>query len=161
MPESDYKYTSIDIANILRWEAYSKKKVALNKTQLEKLLYITYGIYAALTGKQLFEEAPKAWPFGPVFPRVAKHVNIDIIPENPKINYKEDDDLAQSINFVIDRYSNTSAKVLSIWSHEEDGPWYQTMYPDGGDGPVKWNTAIDFEVIKEYFKRKFLRGHGK
>lgn len=160
MQESQIKYTSIEIAQILRWQAYKTQNVLLNKTQLEKLLYITYGIYAALTGNRLCEENPKAWPFGPVFPRVAKHIDLNTHPtEHVVEEYKSDPNLTRAIDFVIKTYSHTTATVLSAWSHEEDGPWYQTMYKvDEKGNKIKfaWNAPIDFDLIKDYFKRKFL-----
>ncbi|WP_295915543.1 Panacea domain-containing protein [uncultured Alistipes sp.] len=158
MPE--FKYTSIDIAQMLRWQAYKTQNVLLNKTQLEKLLYITYGIYAALTGIRLCDEYPKAWPFGPVFPRVAKHVDLDVQPkEYMTKEYEADSDLKKAVDFVIKTYSHTTAKVLSAWSHEEDGPWYQTMYKvdeQGSKIESAWNAPIDFNLIKDYFNRKFV-----
>ena len=160
----DFKYTSIAIAQMLRWQAYKTQNVLLNKTQLEKLLYITYGIYAALTNERLCEESPKAWPFGPVFPRVAKHVDVDLPPQEwKKEEYEADPNLRKAIDFVVGTYSHTTAKVLSAWSHEEDGPWYQTIYGkkevedvQGNKIVPAWNTPIDFSLIKEYFSRKFI-----
>lgn len=69
------KLTSLDYADLLNWIAYNKYGALLNKTQINKLLFICYGMYLAATGgKVLFEDdTPKAWPYGPVFPRVYKN----------------------------------------------------------------------------------------
>ena len=65
--------TSIDYANYLRYLAMERFFTILNKTQVNKMLFICYGLYLSMTNKKLFsDDTPKAWPFGPVFPRVYK-----------------------------------------------------------------------------------------
>ena len=53
--------SSVDFANILRNMAYKRHLVNLNKTQVNKLLFICYGLYLAFYGEKLFSETPKAW----------------------------------------------------------------------------------------------------
>lgn len=78
---------SIRLAELIRWVTYDKYKVWLNKTQLQKFMYISYGVYLAITENRIFDDdTPKAWPFGPVFPRINKKINLDIEPSEPAFN---------------------------------------------------------------------------
>lgn len=47
----------------------------LNKTQAQKLLYCCYGAILAQFDERLTDEHPKAWPYGPVFPRTVNDIN--------------------------------------------------------------------------------------
>lgn len=64
---------SIEVANAIRFFA-REQNVDLNMTKIHKLLYISYGVFLARENARLTDEHPQAWPFGPVFPRVHKHV---------------------------------------------------------------------------------------
>lgn len=54
------------------------------------------------------------------------------------------------VNAVNAMYDKT-AIALTRWSHQEGSPWYRTLYKEQGK-QAPWNTDIDDEVIKEYFK---------
>lgn len=146
--------TSIECSDLINWIAFNKYGIALNKTQMQKLLYLSYGIYLSTTNSKLFlDDTPKAWPFGPVFPRVNKYFSPGSIPSIPDLPVKkvEADRTAFSIiNDVVKRYHNKSATKLSEWSHEENGPWYKTVY---GEGEAKWNKEISDDLIKIYFPK--------
>lgn len=150
-------FTSVQIANYIRSVAF-ERGVWLNKTQLQKLLFIAYGVYYALYHLELFtDDTPKAWPFGPVFPIVNKRIDIDAIPS--KFEYfsslEGDSNIKEIVDTVVAKFSGYSAKVLSDWSHEENGPWYKTVY-GGGPENVRWNKEIDIDLIDTYFKENFL-----
>lgn len=148
--------TSIECSELINWIAYHKCGVLLNKTQMQKILYIAYGKYLAKTEDVLFvDDTPKAWPFGPVFPIVNKRftpglssmVSIHPSTENKILNNK---DAFESIMDAVIENCNKSAYVLSEWSHDENGPWFKTIYKDGSQ--AKWNQVIDNALIEEYFK---------
>lgn len=151
--------TSIDYARLLSWMAYYKHNVLLNKTQMQKLLYMCYGMYYALEGKPMFkDDTPKAWPYGPVFPRVNVRYNPYSIPSGltpeEKNNYLQDKTALKIADGVVRKYAHIPAKELSEWSHEKDGPWFNTVYgKEGNKQDVKWNREIPGEEIKEYFKQ--------
>ena len=111
-----------------------------------------YGTYLVKNGKRLFEESPKAWPYGPVFPKVYKTFNqkhMPIVIEREKIPEFNSDTNALAICFaVIDKYSHKSAYDLSMWSHKEGTPWYKTVY---SETPIVWNKEIQDDIVKEYF----------
>lgn len=153
--------TSTDYADLLRHLAFNRKGVVISNTQVNKLLFMCYGTYLVLAGngQRLFEEHPKAWPFGPVFPKVYKTFNRKEMPISiPVEKVREFNSNALGVricNAVIDKHSHTSAYDLSLWSHEEGSPWYQTVYY-GKDGKpvdeIEWNKEIEDETIKKYFE---------
>lgn len=150
------KLTSIDCSYFLSWTAYHKFGVILNKTQMQKLLYLWYGFYLAKSDTKLFsDDTPKAWPFGPVFPRVNKRYSPNNIPETKDLPVYKISKNQQAFDIMLDvvtKYHDISAFELSKWSHEENGPWYKTIYGDKtNEQEVKWNKEIPDFLIKEYF----------
>ncbi len=146
--------TSLDYSDLLRFLAYNRHQVVLNKTQVNKLLFMCYGVYLSKTNEPLFCEKPKAWPYGPVFPIVYKKFRQSLMPitiseEKKKEFYTNNTALNICIE-IVDKYCYTSAYNLSVWSHQQGSPWYQTVYCD--DNPIVWNKEISDELIKEYFK---------
>ncbi len=142
-------YDSVIVAKYLLALAYSKNKV-LNVTKVQKLLYMAYGFFLSDKDRVLMSESPKAWPYGPVFPRTRKKVNYsDIIPLNSEelVEIKKDVDIVNFFNILIDKYSKYTASQLSEWSHAKDGPWDLTTKQKG----FNWNTPIDNKLIKDYF----------
>lgn len=142
-------YDSVLIAKYLLALAYSKGKV-LNVTKVQKLLYMAYGFFLSDKNRVLISESPKAWPFGPVFPRTRKKVNYSDIISVDSLEFseiKKDKEVTIFFNDLIDKYSKYTASQLSEWSHAENGPWDLTKKQKG----FNWNMAIDNEVIKNYF----------
>ncbi|WP_166786361.1 Panacea domain-containing protein [Dysgonomonas capnocytophagoides] len=121
---------------------------------MQKLLYMVYGIYLSTTDEKLFtDDSPKAWPFGPVFPRVNKYFTPGLIPSAADLSVSKIENnpiVFDIINSVVKQFHNKSAASLSHWSHEENGPWYKTVY-DGGE--AKWNKEISDILIKNYFPK--------
>lgn len=153
------EYTSLDILRLITWIAYYKNGVILNKTQVQKILYICYGLSLAKTGKELFkDDTPKAWPFGPVFPITYRQYT-EHYPRT--ITEKEKDKFSkipiiQDIFDVVERYCRYSSKSLSEWSHQINGPWWKAVYKEGSG--AKWNNQISNDSIEEYFKGEWKRG---
>lgn len=151
--------TSIDYARLLSWLAYYKHNTILNKTQMQKLLFMCYGIFYAYKNIHLFtDDAPKAWPYGPVFPRVNVRYNPNSIPsdltDKEKNSFLENKDALFLANNIINNYVNVSAHSLSEWSHEKGSPWFKTIYgEDGGNTDINWNQPIPERYIKEYFSK--------
>ncbi|SDE82674.1 Panacea domain-containing protein, partial [Riemerella columbipharyngis] len=143
------RFDSVICAEYLLAIAYSRS-IVLNITKVQKLLYLAYGAYLAEYDKSFITEQPKAWPYGPVFPRTRKHVNFDNVLslDNPKFDkIKKNEEITLLFNKIIDNYSNFTASQLSEWSHEKDGPWDKTVKNSNGN----WNVPIDDELIKKYF----------
>lgn len=136
--------------------------IEMNQTKLQKLMYVVYGAYLANDGKRLCEEHPKAWPFGPVFPRVQKHFAkaenfTDVSPSlNKTEKFKllsENNELNNIISSVIKTFGNYTAMQLSDWSHKEGSPWRKALDSNNG----QWNSEISDEVIKSYFLNHVIK----
>ncbi|WP_300549632.1 Panacea domain-containing protein [uncultured Bacteroides sp.] len=147
--------TSIDYTQLISWLAYYKHKTILNKTQMQKILFMCYGLYLTNHSEPLFaDDTPKAWPFGPVFPRSYKRY-VEAVPKDLSIDDKKaflkDKETLIAISKIVDSYYNYSANALSEWSHQKDSPWAKTVFSQD-ENSVTWNKIIDTQIIKEYFK---------
>jgi len=144
-------YSSIDIASYISYLC-NKNKLSCNNTKIQKLLYITYGIYLAIYNRRLTDEQPKLWPYGPVFVNAFKEIkkigcnNIT----NPDIEISKE--VKDIIEEVINKFGKFSAGALSDWSHEKNSPWDEINKLG-----CKWNTPIPDSLIKNYFKENFVK----
>lgn len=152
------KLNSVDIANFIKYWSMKEYLKPLNKTQVNKLLFICYGFSLALYDKRPFDDdTPKAWPFGPVFPRVYKRfqyndysVSQEVIDAIAKETW-----LNTIIKSVVKSFHTWTASELTEWSHREGSPWYQTVYGEPlKEGEKQWNKEIPDDVIKAYFTPK-------
>lgn len=149
MTQPEKSYDSVVAAKYLLALAYSKGKI-LNVTKVQKLLYIAYGYFLANEGRILLTEQPKAWPYGPVFPRTRKKVNFSelISVDDPELaEIKQDQKVTDFFKDLIEKYSNFTASQLSEWSHSEGGPWDSATKQKG----FNWNEPIPNELIEPYF----------
>ena len=147
-------YDSVLVANYLLALA-NEKGVILNTTKVQKLLYMAYGFLLAEKNKIILDEQPKAWPSGPVFPKTRKKANyskIQKISEPEFSGIREDSELTDCLNKIIDKFSSYTSIQLSNWSHDPEGPWQKTVDTYCFD----WNTPIPNNYIKEYFKEFIL-----
>lgn len=127
-----------------------QKKIILNVTKVQKLLYIIYGYFLAQKDTQIFSETPKAWPYGPVFPRTRDKIDFNKVYQTTDHEIKDiaqNEELTEIFEKVIDKYSRFTATQLSDWSHKEGGAWHKTTQLKG----FNWNNEIPNELIKEYF----------
>lgn len=154
--------TSIDFAHLIQFAAQRFHKVLLNKTQINKILFFVYGVYLADTGNHLFtDDSPKAWPFGPVFPKVYKRADPDEIIKGfsqEKANaFRSKDNVLDIVASAVKNMHRMSAIELTQWSHKEGSPWFETIYVYDKDGNFieqkPWNTPIDDQKIKKYFSQ--------
>lgn len=154
------RLTSIDYARLIQYAAQKNHMTLLNKTQINKILFYVYGAYLADTGTVLFDDdSPKAWTYGPVFPRPNKRVDIHEIirsfPAETVEMFRKDKPALDLVVKVVDGMYDKSAISLTRWSHLEDSPWYKTVYVKDADGKLieqrPWSTRISDDLIKEYF----------
>ena len=140
-------YESILIAKYILSVAHNKG-VPLNMTQLQKILFICYGYFLSQKDFILLNEAPKAWPYGPVFPKTQKKIKLNDYLDLSESCFMEIEDQTKNIiDIVVDLYKNISATALSNWTHLVDSPWEKTTRLDG----FKWNHPIPDQFTKEYF----------
>ena len=142
------KVKSVDFAIYLGKKARDKH-LYVNTTKLQKWLYICYGSYFAKKGEQLFNEIPRAWQYGPVFPSVynkqmkyghSLHELVGGIDEDSFSDYD------WIIEPVLDYFGKWSANQLVSWTHEEGTAWYkQYRLRD------EKNTPMDnFDIMSDF-----------
>ena len=145
--------TSLDYANLIAWIALTKHGVRLGKTQLQKLLFIFYGLALAQSGQPPFDDdTPKAFPFGPVFPRTYKRYDgtVRALTQEDKNRFMMNVDLLTLITRVTDSFCMHTAARLSEWSHRDGAPWKLAVYRDGNPA---WGREILNADIAEFFNR--------
>lgn len=146
------KYNSVTMAKYIAAVA-NDRLLSINMTKIQKLLYIAYGLYLAVSNARLVNEHPQAWPYGPVFPTTRNkllRINIHAISleEEDFKELKEDDELQGLINLVFRSFGDWSASELTEWSHKPDSPWEHTVNVEG----FKWGNQMDDYDIMTYFK---------
>ena len=145
------KYSSLNVAshvaNLCVANGYD-----YNNTKIQKLLYCCYGCVLAAYGQRLCDEYPRAWQFGPVFPRVFSYINKgrDILAVCPKLDAPAG--LLSLIEDVIKTFGNYSASALSSWTHIVGSPW--DVVVNAMDDP---NGIIPDDLIAEYFSANVVR----
>jgi uncharacterized phage-associated protein len=154
MSNQTYKYKSTIVAKYILSKA-QEGKIVMNMTKLQKLLYISYGIYLAVKDERLTDESPKAWPYGPVFP-TTRNILLKVDFQNFDIN-KDDEckeicndlEIKSLIELTLSNFGAWSAGQLTEWSHSEGSPWDLTKQRENFD----WNQPIPDEYIKIYFSK--------
>ena len=152
MVDDKFLYNSVAMARYIIAYA-NENRYMINMTKLQKLLYITYGVYMAVKDERLINEHPQAWPYGPVFPTTRnkllkkdfttiKLTDADLkeIADNP--------DMPSLMKLVFSSYGSKTAAFLSEWSHKPGSPWDKTVNQDS----FKWGDRIPDELIQSYFK---------
>ena len=147
VPEAG-EYDSVTIGKAFRYIGISGDHT-LNMSQIQILMYITYGLYLASTGRRLTGEHPQMWQFGPVFPRAYNKIRKDdsdgkaeyetIAASNPR--------LAEFMTDQFHRFGFMSATLASA-AHIADGtPWAKTRKTS----PDKWGAVMPDSDISAWF----------
>lgn len=152
--------TSLHYAKLIMWLADNKRHIILGKTQLQKILFVCYGLYLVrhndnpqcISQKLFADDTPKAWPFGPVFPRSYKRHSMlrGILMEEEKVEFSKDKETLYEIWHITEKLCGLSAKDLTRWSHQDDTPWDKALFGEGKK--LKWGVVISDESIYDYFK---------
>ena len=116
---------SIDFAIYLNQKA-NDMKLAVNVTKIQKWMYICYGIYLAAKNRQLLDERPKAWDYGPAFPRVHKKQkknggSLDSV--NPTISIEHLTKYDEIAIPVLKHFGSWTAAGLVEWTHAKGTAW--------------------------------------
>lgn len=155
-----YKYDSLTVANFIVASA-NERRLSINMTKLQKLLYIAYGTYLAVTGARLTNEHPQAWPYGPVFPTtrnrlLKKDLSSIRMSEECLKEINQDMEMRSLANIVLSSFGNKSASTLSEWSHQSGSPWDRTVNKKN----FSWGDRIPDEYIQEYFNTIIVKNNG-
>lgn len=115
----------------------------INKTQAQKLLYCCYGAVLAEFDERLTDERPKAWPYGPIFPRAVNDVSKKRLNVGMAKKFIEacPPAVLNLIDRTIEKFWGYSAPALSAWSHRKGSPWDKAA-------PLE---ALDDREIQRYF----------
>lgn len=144
------KYDSIQVASFIA-HLCKDSNFHYNNTKIQKLLYCCYGCVLAKYGERLCEEYPKAWQYGPVFPRVFNfiHKKKDLLAVPPP---DMSEDLKTFLGEVIRVFGRYNAVPLSEWTHRKGSPWDVVVNgPDDG-----MHGIIPDDLIKDYFAENVL-----
>ena len=148
-----YKYNSVDVAYYIVATA-NERKVVVNMTKIQKLLYIAYGVYLRVYKERLTNEYPQAWPYGPVFPttrnkllKVADFYSITMDNVSPEL--RSDENMSRVLDFTFRTFGTWNAGQLSEWSHSKNSPWDRTVNKPN----FNWGDSIPDEYILEYFTK--------
>ena len=131
------------IANICK-----KYAINYNNTKIQKLIYCCYGCVLVLYNKRLCDEYPRAWKYGPVYPRVYRFINKrgnDIETVCPSLS--AENDVLELLEEVVVNFGKFSASALSRWTHMEQTPW--DFVVNDMDAP---NSIIPDDLIAKYFR---------
>lgn len=153
--EDTYVYNSKDVAFYLIAKA-NERKVGINVTKVQKLLYIIYGTYLRVYGQRLLDEHPKAWPYGPVFPKTRTAIlrlncegELEYPMESVLDGLKLDEKLNRVFDFAFNYFGAWNSGQLTEWSHREGSPWDITTKQEG----FKWGNPIPDSSILDFFTK--------
>ncbi len=76
--DSPSELDSVVIGKVFRYMGILER-VSLNMSQIQLMMYISYGVWLASTGNRLMSEHPQVWQFGPVFPRAYNKIRKDLL----------------------------------------------------------------------------------
>jgi uncharacterized phage-associated protein len=152
-------YTPQHIANYFLDRAAQERR-SLGHMKVQKLVYIAYGWYLALTGKRLFNEPIQAWQHGPVIRSLydefkhfsnegitsrATEIDLDTWEERtPRID-PSDKTAEMILGKVWAAYNRFSGWQLREKTHEPQTPWSLTY------DPAVRQKHIPDELIRPHF----------
>lgn len=141
-------YDSLDIASYIKKKCQELNYSGINNTKIQKLLYCCYGATLVIENKRLCKEYPRAWNYGPVFPKVYSYISKNKKLEDiSQVSFP--DNIKNILDTVIAFFGKFSGGQLSQWSHEEGSPWYNVITLQ----KQSIGSFIPDEDILEYFKR--------
>ena len=139
------KFFSLNVASYIA-NLCKKNCHEYNNTKIQKLLYCSYGCVLAIYNQRLCDEYPRAWKYGPVFPRVFSYISKgrDILVPCPSLN--AGDELLALLENVVNTFGAYSASALSTWTHQAGSPWDVVV-----NAMNDQNGIIPDDLISEYF----------
>ena len=151
-------YSSIDIATRLI-QLCEEKGIVWNKTKIQKLLYIVYGVGLGLHEIRLMDEQPRLYLYGPAFPKTFKVIQ-DCkmeLSKNGDVSLKEFEDFqpdsmtSEILDQVIEKYGRFSAEMLSDWSRRKGSVWRTLV-----EYNFELESVMSDSLIYHYFKKNIV-----
>ena len=144
---------SIDVAAYVTKEC-AQKNFFVNLTKIQKLVFCVYEAVLATSGERICKDHPKAWPHGPVFPRIYKYTKrhadgiVEALMSHEEnltsiLNERQKKIIDTTLNF----FGRYNAGTLVNWTHDEDGPWFKST-----NGGKVLQKEIPDNLISDYFK---------
>lgn len=119
-------------------------------TKINKLMYIIYGFYWSRKQLRLFDEQPKLWPYGPVFPKVYNYIKKNGFEFDADINISNKN--AEFFEKIIKTFGLFKTGKLLNWSHSKGSPWESAKKKEIKKyGKTQWIDSLNDNEIKEYF----------
>ncbi|MGP1365905.1 MAG: Panacea domain-containing protein [Schwartzia sp. (in: firmicutes)] len=154
MKPIEWRHSASDVAkwflqrNYVQMEAEDAEYIS--NLKLQKLLYYAQGVFSAITGSSLFDDALVAWEHGPVvidvYHEYAKYGACGIEYDKgdpPKETYTTEE--KEILEQVYQHFGQYSAWKLRNMTHEER-PWKITPR----------NKVIKLDVIRAFFKKEYV-----
>lgn len=103
-------------------------KHSLNSTQAQSILYCCYGAVLAKFNERLVDEHPRAWMYGPVFPRTTNDIKKQRLTEDMVKQFESvcPRPMLNLVDLTIATFWRYSAYEMSSWTRMKDGPWHKT-----------------------------------
>lgn len=130
----------------------TQKGFTWNNTKIQKLLYCCYGCVLAGYNERLCDEYPRAWQYGPVFPRVFNHIEKKKTFPLKADGIETSQEIKTFIGKVIDVFGKYNAATLSDWSHNPGSPW--DIVINIMNAP---NSFIPDDMIRAYFLKNIVK----
>ncbi len=142
-------FDSRDVAAYIAQQCI-QMRYGYNNTKIQKLLYCVYGAVLAQFNVRITEEQPKAWPYGPVFPRVFNYIHkgnqIDLYSRRLEEILSQEE--KEFICGIVSYFGKYTAWQLSNWSHKQGSPWQKAVDVEG----TGWNVVVKDDDIRTYFR---------
>ena len=146
--ESRSEIDSFTLGRIIRYMGMAEAH-PLNMSQIQIILYISYGVWLASTGERLTSEHPQVWQFGPVFPRAYNKLRKD--SESGQEEYesmkKSNPAIVEFLNSQFHRFGWMTASAASGPHVAAGTPWARTKKRN----PDKWGVALEDSEVAEWF----------
>ena len=147
-------YNNSDINQVALF--FWNKDDEITKLSLQKLLYFSNGLYDAIYGEKLFNDACQAWQHGPVYPTIYRtysefeentlgSINEDFY--NISVNLSKEKQ--EFLNVIFNEFGKYSGSMLRRMTHIDDSPWSKTRVGIDEDAPS--DRVIEDKLIEEYF----------
>lgn len=146
-------FDSRDVAAYIAQQCQAKN-IEYNNTKIQKLLYCAYGCLLAWKHERICDEYPRAWQYGPVFPKVFKYIykGNDIAEYSRAVEHSDADLVKQAIDESLRVFGRYNASTLSAWTHKPGSPWDKVVNRE----KAGLNSFMPDEYIEKYFKEKVL-----
>ena len=123
--------------------------LSCDKMKLHKLLYYVQGWSQAWTGRPLFQDAPEAWTYGPVYPKVyaAQNSNEPLLTSSTGAASLTEAEAAM-IDAVVSAYKTSSSWSLAERTHQEE-PWIEARAGLPSSAPS--SAQMSLQTMMRYF----------